>query len=92
MLQNIQTIRNAVSQENQSIALVADNDKIYSSARDIFIWDDENLLLNILRLNTDFRNQCDKPIIFETFGYENISYMRINSTKSNIDDILELIS
>jgi len=92
MLQNIQTIRDAVSQENQSIALVTDNDKIYSSARDIFIWDDENSLLNILRLNTDFRNQCDKPIIFETFGYENISYMRINSTKSNIDDILELIS
>ncbi|MCK9198829.1 MAG: hypothetical protein M0P49_04425 [Bacilli bacterium] len=104
VLQNIQIIRDAASYgelvgsddaltrpENQSITLVTDNMKIYNNARDVFIWDDVNSLLNILRLNTNI-NQYDKPMILETFEYESIMYMRMNSTQSNIDNILELIN
>ncbi|MCK9198098.1 MAG: hypothetical protein M0P49_00675 [Bacilli bacterium] len=104
MLQNIQTIREAASyeelvnddaltsQDNQSITLVTENNKIYSSAKDVFIWDDTNSILHVLRSNINTKTQQDKPILFETFGYESISYMRLNSTQSNIDDILELIN
>ncbi len=92
ILENIQKIRNAINSENQSIVLIMDNMKIYNSARDVFIWDDVNCVLNILRLNINPKTQHNKPIIFETFEYCSIMYIRINSTQSNIDDMLELMN
>jgi len=81
----------ALTDSDQTLSLIADNMKIYNSARDIFIWDDQNLLLNVLRINTNPNTCNEKPIVLETFEYENIQYMRINSTNPIIDDILDRI-
>jgi len=87
---NLILVRDRYKAVNDTISFIGDNMQLYNENKDIVIWDDANEdgLVNVIRSNTNYRTNIEKPISLETFEYEHIQYI---STVMNITKLIVIL-